>query len=458
MWNSGVEHGQMGVVEQQAHVPYLGLVAGAWSSGAGYGSAEHGMGNGTALHRALGMEEFNGFVKALEALVLNSFNVSWNTISLPSTLTKLRLRDAVTCPLPSEIFESLQNLHLIEDLLLDDYLPDGGFPSGLLLPSLKRLETRDSWTRTSWFLGVIRIPNAKHIEVTIEDFVHQDCTIDSYVKMLKDTVQDILKSLPALSRFSMLNFDDQDNATGDPPCFEMGWGRAPISAIECNDKDGLEVALWLERIQTLSLPNTLASINSHFNLNTVSALVLDTSGQLGQDTFVDILARLLHVQKLSLVLCRVSTILVKMRLDPALRHVAKQGDEADIATPYFPALHTLVLDNIDFEEGEGVDELIREAPMAKRKFGLPHLPQRKGFTLVNTHPGSNQVKMLDIWMCINIGTDAFTKLQIALPKIDVQWDKDEDWSHYSTERGDSDDPDGSDEEVKPASDSPEGSV
>ncbi|TEB06369.1 hypothetical protein FA13DRAFT_1722941, partial [Coprinellus micaceus] len=65
MWNSGVEHGQMGVMEQQAHVPYLGLVAGAWSSGTGYGSAEHGMGNGTTLHRALGMEEFNGFVKGV---------------------------------------------------------------------------------------------------------------------------------------------------------------------------------------------------------------------------------------------------------------------------------------------------------------------------------------------------------------------------------------------------------
>jgi hypothetical protein len=65
MWNSGAEDGQMGVMEQQAHVPYLGLVAGAWSSGTGYGSAEHGMGNGTALHRALGMEEFNGFVKGV---------------------------------------------------------------------------------------------------------------------------------------------------------------------------------------------------------------------------------------------------------------------------------------------------------------------------------------------------------------------------------------------------------
>ena len=65
MWNSGVEHGQMGVMEQQAHVPYLGMVAGAWSSGTGYGSAEHGMGNGTTLHRALGMEEFNGFVKGV---------------------------------------------------------------------------------------------------------------------------------------------------------------------------------------------------------------------------------------------------------------------------------------------------------------------------------------------------------------------------------------------------------
>ncbi|TEB06370.1 hypothetical protein FA13DRAFT_1722942 [Coprinellus micaceus] len=50
---------------RQAHVPYLGLVAGAWSSGTGYGSAEHGMGNGTTLHRALGMEEFNGFVKGV---------------------------------------------------------------------------------------------------------------------------------------------------------------------------------------------------------------------------------------------------------------------------------------------------------------------------------------------------------------------------------------------------------
>jgi hypothetical protein len=122
-------------------------------------------------------------------------------------------------------------------------------------------------------------------------------------------------------------------------------------------------------------------------------------------------------------------------------HRAKQGDEAEIATPYFPALHALVLDTIDFEEGEGVDELI---------YSL--------CAVIKKHPGSNQVKMLDIRTCINIGTDTFTKLQITLPKIDVQWDKDEDWSHYSTECGDSNDLDGSDEEVEPASDSSEGSV
>jgi hypothetical protein len=32
MWNSRMEYGQMRVMEQQAHVPYLGVVAGAWSS------------------------------------------------------------------------------------------------------------------------------------------------------------------------------------------------------------------------------------------------------------------------------------------------------------------------------------------------------------------------------------------------------------------------------------------
>ena len=32
MWNSRMEYSPMGVMEQQAHVPYLALVAGAWSS------------------------------------------------------------------------------------------------------------------------------------------------------------------------------------------------------------------------------------------------------------------------------------------------------------------------------------------------------------------------------------------------------------------------------------------
>ncbi|TEB22437.1 hypothetical protein FA13DRAFT_1716045 [Coprinellus micaceus] len=65
MWNSRMEYSPMGVMEQQAHVSHLGLVAWAWSSGTGDGSAEHGMGNGMTLHRALGMAEFNGSLKGV---------------------------------------------------------------------------------------------------------------------------------------------------------------------------------------------------------------------------------------------------------------------------------------------------------------------------------------------------------------------------------------------------------
>ncbi|KAJ2928744.1 hypothetical protein H1R20_g8216, partial [Candolleomyces eurysporus] len=353
-------------------------------------------------------------VPSLRHLEVTQFAIRWDPLPLSSTLTYLRLQNVAPENRPSRkaFLESMMKLLRLETLELSACLPRSGdvsHPSGSLpitLPSLRTLELHDSAAELCQFFCATRISKEARVNIELSDASPQSDSLGPLFSAYKASWS-LCQDMKLVADGSLAQSEVLDlrivNKSGQYSSQIKCWYKGHEPPPTFNDKAPANFAVSSKslggRIVNASL---LKALVERLDVSSLRFLEIASTHNITEEAL-----------NLFKDLAKLDTITISLNhknLSSFLKALKKDG--AIPGTPSFPALRTVRLRYIDFDEEQtwDADNAVRDLIKA-----LDH------------REGSCPVRTLSITECTNFSEAHWENLRGSLPEeLEMDWDEDED--------------------------------
>jgi hypothetical protein len=351
---------------------------------------------------------------SLRHLELTQFAVRWDPLPLSSTLVHLRLQNITSYrPLRKAFLESMSKLLRLETLKLSACLPQSGdvsHPSRSLsvsLPSLRILELQDSVAELCQFFRAAQIPREARVVIGVSDANPQSESLGPLFSALKaswilrqdaELVTD--GGSMAQSEILDLRIVCSGYHFSEVKCWFKNHELPPV-ADDDNPPANLAVSVSIASYNPAVHTPLLTAIAEGFDISSLRTLKIASKPSMPDEAF----ALFKDLTKLDAIVISTNYY----NLTRFLQALKKEG--ASPGTPSFPALSSIRLHFIDFDElqvgnaNTAVCNLIKD---------LKHREE------------SCPISELSITQCINFSMAHWEALSGSLQEdVEVNWDEDE---------------------------------
>ncbi|KAJ2921808.1 hypothetical protein H1R20_g15288, partial [Candolleomyces eurysporus] len=383
---------------------------------------------GSDKYHTLPADFLRGGAPSLRHLDVTRFAIHWDALPLSTTLTHLRLENVVleNRPTQASFLKSLTSLLRLETMILKACLPRSGDALHLgslpiTLPSLRILELQDFAAELRQFFTATQIPNKARVDIELSDgnpeleslgsllsalrtsWIHsKDMDLDAGSNSIQSGILD-LRIVDAMMRYVpriMCWFSNHDL----PPNFGVE-----------NPPANLVVSLASGSAMGINL--VLSAIAARLDISSLQSLKIASN-------YILVTNELLALFKDLTKLDKIAVWKSYDTLSKFFKTLKKKHEHA----PSFPALHSIDLHGIDFDEDRTGDSIKAVLPLI--------------FALKSREKSHPTIKQFTMTQCINFLEDHWEALCEVLPEeTEKYWDEVEDIVEQSDD--DEEDDDGS---------------
>ena len=302
-------------------------------------------------------------------------------------------------------FKSLADLKALQSLNIFYWLPEGGSdplpfpPLPLLLPTLSSLSIEDTAYFIADFLCKIRTPSVIRPIIAIAEPHRGQPPLDRCMATLKTALNEAARGSHHLSDLSLEYLPARKDY--DTSFIVLFSGNAD-SNVGC---DSVELRTW-----HIPVHDTLRSLNKTFNLSTLASMSFDGYPPIVDPSIEELLAPLPNLAEVTFNQTNFESFLLSNQSGPTRKD---REENPQLNRPYFPALKSLVLENLSWRS---VVARTSQGATATARLGV----------LVNRTP-LYLVEKITIKNCSHFGYALWNALNGALPGVDIAWDERQNW-------------------------------